>query len=750
LFYLIRVFLRGKYFLLVLAILGAQAAVAQDSCFRCGRDSLLQVFRQTADIKRKVQLLTLLIDFAPTDKQNEAYLDQLIQLNKTAQVIDGRPYEKLREANRFAAQKNFREALDAYHKTVELFDKHHKIIVNLLLGFRGVYNELYNQEERFAYYKKKLDYYLVNGPVENTAACYHGIGGYYVFMANYNLTISYYLRAADVFRKFYPYWFYNENGIIGIYYAEWGNVEKGLEYLNYALPLLQKWQKESPFSEQTAGYYIAAMAKITLQKGDLTSAGRYADSLLQDNPDSTNRFHSIGLMVKGSVLTKQGRFRDAEALLLKAKHFSATIFDNRMVTTNSNIEIDHALYEYFMAVKNPQAAERSLLTAYERAVIERSNRYQLDYLRELSNFYLSAGDVTKGKEYIRKYISLSDTLDAAQAKFKVAEYENVRAQLQQSQNIAALKQEKAVQDATLRKRNQILLVSLTGLLLIAVLAGFVYRQLRINRKNLHALRATQAQLVQREKMASLGELTAGIAHEIQNPLNFVNNFSEVSAEMVDELKEELTQNHTGEAILIADNLRGNITRIAHHGRRAEAIVKGMLEHSRQSTGVRELTNVNALVEEYIHLTYQGFRSRDRSFHTTIEKHLDNDTGSVVLVPQEVGRVLLNLLSNAFYSVNEKRKSADETYQPMVRVSTRRVNQQVEIRVQDNGTGIAQTIIEKIFQPFFTTKPTGEGTGLGLSLSYDIITKGHNGHMDVQSKEGEGATFIISLPAKGKA
>ena len=265
------------------------------------------------------------------------------------------------------------------------------------------------------------------------------------------------------------------------------------------------------------------------------------------------------------------------------------------------------------------------------------------------------------------------------------------------------------------------------------------------KQSLETLKAAQNQLIQKEKLASLGELTAGIAHEIQNPLNFVNNFSEVSVELVDELKEEAQAGRTEEVLAIADDLTQNLERIHHHGKRADSIVKGMLEHSRTSTGEKQLTNLNALADEYLRLAYHGLRAKDKSFNAELKLELDPALAEIKLVPQDVGRVLLNLYNNAFYAIQEKAKKLGTSYQPQLLVTTHAEQNKVVIRVKDNGTGIPQNILKKIYQPFFTTKPTGEGTGLGLSLSYDIITQGHNGEMIAQTQEGEGTEFIITLP-----
>jgi signal transduction histidine kinase/sugar lactone lactonase YvrE len=259
------------------------------------------------------------------------------------------------------------------------------------------------------------------------------------------------------------------------------------------------------------------------------------------------------------------------------------------------------------------------------------------------------------------------------------------------------------------------------------------------------LKNTQTQLLHAEKMASLGELTAGIAHEIQNPLNFVNNFSEVSAEMVDEMRLELDNGNNYQAKEITEDLKQNLDKIKLHGMRASSIVKGMLEHSRVSTGQKELININTLVDEYLRLAYHGLKAKDKTFNAGYKADLDDAIPEISVVPQDIGRVLLNLINNAFYAVSQKAKESENGYMPMVMVSTARKKDKIEIRIKDNGTGIPANLLDKIFQPFFTTKPTGQGTGLGLSLSFDIVTKGHNGELKVETTDGEGTEFIIVLP-----
>jgi len=263
-------------------------------------------------------------------------------------------------------------------------------------------------------------------------------------------------------------------------------------------------------------------------------------------------------------------------------------------------------------------------------------------------------------------------------------------------------------------------------------------------RSLQELKAAQAQLIQSEKMASLGELTAGIAHEIQNPLNFVNNFSEVNCELSDEILEAADKGDLKEIMQLAADIKSNQEKIKAHGMRADAIVKGMLQHSRTSSGEKELTDINSLADEYFRLAYHGIRAKDILFNAKLVTDFDENLGKISIIPQDIGRVLLNLITNAFYAVAEKKKMVGGEYEPVVSVSTRKNGDKVFITVSDNGNGIPDKVLDKIFQPFFTTKPTGQGTGLGLSLSYDIV-KAHGGELKVETKEGEGSEFVIHLP-----
>jgi signal transduction histidine kinase len=268
-------------------------------------------------------------------------------------------------------------------------------------------------------------------------------------------------------------------------------------------------------------------------------------------------------------------------------------------------------------------------------------------------------------------------------------------------------------------------------------------------KSLEELKATQSQLIQSEKMASLGELTAGIAHEIQNPLNFINNFSDVNKELLMEMNDEIDKENFDEVKILSKDVIENEQKINHHGKRADAIVKGMLQHSRSSNGQKEPTDINALADEYLRLAYHGLRAKEKNFNATLVSDFDQRIGSISIIPQDIGRVVLNLITNAFYAVKEKslqaNASGETKYEPTVWLNTKKEGDQIFISVKDNGNGIPQKTVDKIFQPFFTTKPTGEGTGLGLSISYDII-KAHGGEITINTKENEGTTFTIVLRA----
>ena len=377
----------------------------------------------------------------------------------------------------------------------------------------------------------------------------------------------------------------------------------------------------------------------------------------------------------------------------------------------------------------------------------------IDAYLSLTAIYKSRNESDSALKYQSLAMQAKEELDNVE---KINQFKNVG--FSEQERLRSLEIEKT--EFRNKMRTYVLLSGLAGIFIIALL---LYRNNRQRKRannlleaqkqeiqnTLSELKSTQAQLIQSEKMASLGELTAGIAHEIQNPLNFVNNFSDVNTELIDELKSELAVGNIQSASEIADDLKQNEQKINHHGKRADSIVKGMLQHSRTSSGQKELTDINALCDEYLRLAYHGLRAKDKLFNAEIKTNFDPSIGKINIVPQDIGRVVLNLINNAFYAVNEEAKApfplqGDGGYKPTVTISTKESGADVLISVKDNGPGIAGSIKEKIFQPFFTTKPTGEGTGLGLSLAYDII-KTHGGEINVRTSEGEGSEFVVQLP-----
>ena len=464
---------------------------------------------------------------------------------------------------------------------------------------------------------------------------------------------------------------------------------------------------------------------------------------------------------KGIQATSLSR---AATSLAEQKKFAEAVALNRRAMSIADASRQplniHQTYAAMGTILNMQANCTAAIPYYEKsfAALKDADIYDSqtgEIYAELSACYEKTGNY-------RRALATSKT--AAAIKDSVRGKENIRKATELKMTYEFGKQQQAVEaeqqkQNVLAKTRQWALTGGMGLMLVlAAVAFYAYRtkqkanarlqqQKEELQQTLTKLQATQTQLIQSEKMASLGELTAGIAHEIQNPLNFVNNFSELSTELVEEIREERRKAERNKALEeeMLEDLSGNLVKINHHGGRASSIVKSMLEHSRASTGERQLTNLNALTDEYLRLAYHGLRAKDKNVNAGLVTHLDPTLSKVEVVPQELSRVLLNLFNNAFYAVREKQKTSPEGYQPIVTVTTEQHDGHVAIRVRDNGNGIPLAVFEKIFQPFFTTKPTGQGTGLGLSLSYDIITKGHGGTLTATTQAGEFAEFVVRLP-----
>lgn len=534
------------------------------------------------------------------------------------------------------------------------------------------------------------------------------------------------------------------------FYEDAGDYKNALQYSLKAKTLFEKnfdiahfkmAQPGTPFYYSPAFRYLGVLSNLSAiydKLGARDSAFKY----IRKVDTSYNRMFSMFdwpylSYIYGNMYFNAGDY-------IKALHYYRKGFNLALKNSiyRDIMDIGNGLAKTFYRTNWPDSA-----IYYAQQVLAASHYAQhplgkLSALSTLADVYKSQHKVDSAAKYFELLMGTKDSLFDQQ---KVMQMQS----LSFNEQLRQLEMEAGKR--ALREQQKVYAL-IGGLILLSSIAFLLYRNNRQKQKAkakiekaYSELKATQTQLIQSEKMASLGELTAGIAHEIQNPLNFVNNFSEVNAELLTELKQELEQGNMEESKSLVHEIGENEQKINHHGKRADAIVKGMLQHSRKNTGQKELTDINALADEYLRLSYHGLRAKDKSFNAAFKTNFDNSIGKISIVPQDIGRVLLNLFNNAFYAVHEKAKKLDTGYEPTVSVSTKKLDDKIEINVKDNGMGISKSLVEKIFQPFFTTKPTGQGTGLGLSLSYDII-KAHGGELKVESNEGEGATFIIILPA----
>ncbi len=413
----------------------------------------------------------------------------------------------------------------------------------------------------------------------------------------------------------------------------------------------------------------------------------------------------------------------------------------------------------YLKLNKPDSAIYYSSMGYSKANHTSTIEFKRDNAEALANAYAVKKDFANAYKYHVLYISYRDSMSSAQVTNQTSllqyNYDMAKKQVQ----IATLNQETKLQNSLLI--GTLVVLGLIGITVVILIRNNRQKQKANNllskqkqmieeerdktNKALAGLQLTQKQLIQSEKMASLGELTAGIAHEIQNPLNFVNNFSEVNRDLLIEMREEIDKGNLDEVRAIANDIIENEQKINHHGKRADFIVKGMLQHSRTNSGEKQPTDINILADEFFKLAFHGLRAKDKLFNAEMVTNFDKGLPKINVVPQDMGRVLLNLFNNAFYAVNQKVKTAGPGYKPEVTIITATENGNIIIKVKDNGNGIPDAIKEKIMQPFFTTKPTGEGTGLGLSLTYDMVVKGHGGSINVDTKEGEYTEFTVTLP-----
>lgn len=605
---------------------------------------------------------------------------------------------------------NYGDALESNLMTLQIGReiKDTSVIGFGLLGNGFDYMLVKDFDEAIKNQREALKIFIARKDSASIATAYNDLAVTYNFAGNIDEALKNHLAALKIRKRF------STNGEIGTSYSYISDIfvvqKKYAEALSYCLEGLKYVKLDGDTRFILVGYTDAGNIYKNLH--DDAHALTYYDSALNLSKEINDKEdEAVALQGIADVYLAQGKHSEAIGLLNQA----ASIL--------------------------PRANYKILQSVY----------------RQLASAYVKTGDYKNAYESQVRYKQMSDSLTAAEKAEKITsltkqlEYENKHALQKASQE-----KQLAIQQSQIERQKIMGNISIAGLIAVIGLAIIVYIRFREKRKlnvaleqSLTELKATQTQLVHSEKMASLGELTAGIAHEIQNPLNFVNNFSELSNELCDEMNEELDRGNLNEAKSIGGNIKENLEKVVHHGKRAESIVKGMLQHSRTSTGQREFTDINKLADEYLRLSYHGLRAKDKSFNSEIKTDFDEKGGTIKVVAQDIGRVLLNLYNNAFFAVFEKKKILGENYQPTVTVSTKRVNNaagfaRMIITISDNGLGIPPKIVDKIFQPFFTTKPSGQGTGLGLSLSYDII-KAHKGEITVETAENEGTSFIIQLP-----
>jgi len=743
--------------------IGLQSLRAQGLQGKALADSLINELPKTKSDTDQVKLIIkigrALVSIDPPVAMH--YADSAMQLSQQHAWKKGIGIAHLSKARIFSATSDYATSLENAGKAYEIFKS-----INWKPAMGDAMAVIANNYERLGNYTKAIEnnfkalsIYEEAGLKANIAWTYNNMGANYYQLNDYVKALENYNKALELQKKLN-----DKNGIasaldnIASVYEDQGEFKKVNEYNLQAIKLFEEINDQP------------AMGRIYINRGNFLRR--------QKNFDSALIFYKKAIRIAQKLHIKRtlafGNGGIGELYFNVAKNGPRQYIVPDSLKMDRTILLQKA-YDYFSrALKlSEEAGELSLMMQFTLSLSE-TEALRSNYKDALS-FYKQT---TRYKDSI--FNDDNKTKIAALENERLAEVKDKEIQLLNKENaLQASEHEKKDTEAKRVKNIQYFTIAALGIVVLAVvvIALLQYRNGKHRQKanallqqqkekveiTLSELESTQSQLIQSGKMAFLGELTAGIAHEIQNPLNFVNNFSEVNKELLVEMKSEMDKGNLIDAKSIANDVIMNQEKINHHGKRADSIVKNMLQHSRNNIGKRELTDINALADEYFRLSYHGLRAKDTTFNVTMKTEFDESVGKIDIVPQDIGRVLLNLFTNAFYSVNEKKKKPPtppaggeknvvrNEYQPTVTVSTNLLKPPpagggwgVEIRVRDNGDGIPENVLDKIFQPFFTTKPTGQGTGLGLSLSYDII-KAYGGKLKVETKEGEGAMFIIQLP-----
>ena len=630
---------------------------------------------------------------------------------------------------------------------------------SILSNLRVPYRNSSRISEGLVYYNKWLLKFKQNNDSAGIAVCNYVLGGFYRTIGLNEKAIYHFKKSLaylDSSKFTVPQLFnltqyggrdrwVNNIGVLGETYTYIDDLANAIKYTRLSLQMRTKdFEKYNRVGVAAPNYSAKNLAYVFYLSNQLDSA-KYFVNIAYETAKQIGDISSLAIIFQNWSLLelKEKNYGKADSLLVKASEIVKT----RNLPIASPFGTNNP--DYYRALIRIEQKNFAQAAAFLISDIETVKNTRNELIRDyklLAEVYDKIGNAQLSKESYKKYIQLQDSLLANQRQFASVSFEVEQEMNEKELSINQLKNDNKIASIT-----QNFIIGIAALLLI--LAGSIYYRFQSKKKanavleeTLTNLKSTQSQLIQSEKMASLGELTAGIAHEIQNPLNFVNNFSEVNKELLVELKDEIKKGNFDEVNAIADDVISNEEKINHHGKRADAIVKGMLQHSRSTNNAtKEPTDINALADEYLRLSYHGLRAKDKSFNATMKTNFDESIGNINIIPQDMGRVILNLITNAFYVVDEKKKSGIENYEPTVIVSTKKLENKVEIKVADNGNGMPKKVLDKIFQPFFTTKPTGQGTGLGLSLSYDIV-KAHDGELKVETKEGEGTIFSVILPS----
>ena len=670
-------------------------------------------------------LLILQNKYPEAIKQNFIALKLFEESGEKQQVA--RCYQRIAEIY-YQQLYNYPEALKNFYMSLKLYEElRDKEAINKVYGLIGnIYHATENYPELFktSFTRLKLNEEL--GNKSGTAEMLQNIGGAYMAQKNDPEALKYFLASLRVRKEI------GDSSGIGQAYNSIGLVysrqDKNAEALQMHYAALKIFQSPTMPAWGIPLSYDC-IANVYTKQGDSAFAA-------------------------GNKIIAAKKFFEAEKTVLAAlqiweKNKTAAAFAqeyNILGFINIKLKNFQQAKDYFV-----KARQLSLLSNNKNDLIE-------SYLG-LSQLDSIQGKYKQAYEHYKMHVLYRDSLYNKENTKKSLQ---VKLQYESDKQNAIIMADQARKDAEQRRAKTVqyfVMGSLIVLVLIVLLIAYIQWRNNQHKKKANSLlqnqkekaesalielQSAQTQLIQSEKMASLGELTAGIAHEIQNPLNFVNNFSDVNGELLAELNEEIKKGNYKEVETIAQDLIDNEKKINHHGKRADAIVKGMLQHSRSSSGIKEPTNINVLADEYLRLSYHGLRAKDKLFNATMKTDFDGSMGNINIIPQDIGRVILNLINNAFYAVTERKNQVADGYEPTVTITSKKINNKIELRVIDNGNGISQKVLDKIFQPFFTTKPTGQGTGLGLSLSYDIV-KAHGGEIKVETKEGQGSEFIIHLP-----